>query len=336
MNRLQYYRLLNFIGLFIFTLVILLPPIIHGYVYPNIGDDSAVHLKWMDEMNTKGFSPIGNIYLGFAMVSYPILWLSRLTGASVDGIFLWFNYLALVGVGIALYFVLSKLVNRLAGWLGLVVVVFCAQSILFQFYYGVVFNMINVGVILPLLILFAVRYLVERRIYDLGFLLLLVMVYSSFHTSGIYLPAFALCVMTVYVVYSRIKKRSIQPSLILLGVGVTVLSTICLGLFVPDVRAIVSLHYMEKLKTALAVPIMDYLWTIVSIPTVILLLVFIPLVIVQRRHWYRWMESKTKLLVFFLVCAVLVLVVPSFLRTMPAKPSANLMARSSKVLLILR
>ncbi len=97
------------ICLIIYSLIILLPPIIHGYIYPNLGDDASYHLKIIKSADLWWVG-----YYAYVYVGYPIRWLSSITGLSINVLFLWFNYLVFVAVGFCFYFVLSRLVNRKA------------------------------------------------------------------------------------------------------------------------------------------------------------------------------------------------------------------------------
>jgi hypothetical protein len=297
--------------LLVYSVVIIIPPIMHGYVYPNIGDDSAMHLAMLDDMGEKGIAPFGKVYFGYAMVSYPILYLSRLTGVGVDTIFMWFNYAALILVGITVYFVMARLVNRETGWLALVITVFCSQSILSQFYYGVLFNMINVGIILPLLLWLAVEYITRRQKRYLYPFFGLVALYSSFHTTGIYLPAFISGIMVAYVLYNHLRKRPLDSTLLLVGVGANILSVTCLIFFIPDLF-VISVSYVKALKIALTVPLMNYMWTIVSIATMMLLVFLVPYLVMFRNNWLERARPQVKVCIFILGCMAVILAVTTF------------------------
>jgi hypothetical protein len=47
--------------LIVYAILIVLPPIIYGYVYPNVGDDASVHLAVIDNLKN-GDSVSGNRY----------------------------------------------------------------------------------------------------------------------------------------------------------------------------------------------------------------------------------------------------------------------------------
>ena len=199
-------KLLTIIGLSLFCAVVFLPPLIHGYVYPNIGDDTAGHLAIFDKMQGGTIRP-QMLYLGYVIVGYPLVFVSSLVGADINILFLWFNFVALAGVGLTVYFVISGLVDRLTGWLALLIVLFSAQGILFQFYFGQLFNLINVGIILPLLLLLVVKYLEQGKWYQLILLSLFSGLFGSFHTSGVYLPVIVGFTLVGYVMYCLLRKK---------------------------------------------------------------------------------------------------------------------------------
>ncbi len=139
------------IALLVYTLIIFLPPILHGYVYPNNGDDSAYHLWFYDALKN-GTAGV-RAYWGEYIVGYPLIWLNSLTGISLNDLFLWLNYIVLWLVGIAVYLLVSKTVNWYTGLMAIPVVMFCTPSTLGLFDTGAIFDLATVGVVLPLMVL---------------------------------------------------------------------------------------------------------------------------------------------------------------------------------------
>ncbi len=292
--------------LVLFCVVVMLPPIIHGYVYPNVGDDTAENLLVFDILKA-GETPSSQFILSYKIVGYPIIYVSNLTGLSTDSLFLWFNYVALALIGITIYFVMSRLMTRRVGWLALVITLFCAQGILFQFYYGQIFNAINVGIILPLLLFFVVRYLRQGKPYQFVLALLLGGLFSSFHTSGIYLPFFAGFAVIVYTAYCSLKRRHIQFSYVLLGIGLVVLPSVTFLVLVPGAWGL-GYSAIHNIGHAMAVPVGSYLMGIVS-PTVLVLSAFL---VVYLKDILNNIFGEAKILAVLLCCMVVVLSVATF------------------------
>ena len=100
-------KLIITIGLLLFCAIILFPPIVHGYVYPNIGDDTAMHMGVFDKIEVG--APILILpYCAYYVVGYPLDIISRIFDVDKDTLFFWFNYLALIGVGVSLFFIFKS------------------------------------------------------------------------------------------------------------------------------------------------------------------------------------------------------------------------------------
>lgn len=144
-----------------FAVIIILPPLIHGYVYPNQGDDTAYHLAYIDSLRG-GVDSIGELYPARAIIGYPVMWLSNLTGWTIDVIFLWFNYLVLVMVGYSIFALVTYISDWRAGLLSIPLVVFTSSAILFQFNAGTIFSVITIGILFPLCLMLLI-YVLEKR-----------------------------------------------------------------------------------------------------------------------------------------------------------------------------
>jgi hypothetical protein len=208
----------------IFALIIISPPLVHGYVYPNIGHDTAAHLDVLDKIVIGKPIPLFNDnkeirYFAYYILGYPMDAVSQVFSVSKNDIFFWFNYLALIGVGLSLFYIFTKLVNLYAGLMALILPTFASYAILLLFYSGVVFNIINVGIILPFMSYFLIQYIFVRKLrYVLG-AIILGLLFAVFHSTGIYLPFFIVAWFAMYLIYKRIKKERISRRLLLI-VGV--------------------------------------------------------------------------------------------------------------------
>lgn len=309
-------KLLTIIGLLLFCIVVFLPPLMHGYVYPNIGDDTAVYVAKFNEMKEGGLQ-ISVQYLAYVLVGYPIIFVSDILDTSIMTVFLWFNYLALALVGITIYFVISRLVGRITGWVALALTVFCAQGLMYLFYYGQIFNIINIGIFLPLVLYFTVKYVMERRLHQLALMLLFAGLFSTFHTSGIYLPVIAGFVTMVYVVYGWIKRQRSEKTFIMVGFGIFGISAIAFVVFVllPTMNVLKEtapdwehIYLLTNIGKGLAVPLIPYLLDIVS-PSVLIL---IALLFVYQKEFRKSMNKRVKISVVLLACTAIVLAVSAF------------------------
>jgi len=220
--RLGKFKALIIVALFLYCVIIILPPLIHGYVYPNIGTDTAMHMNQFDEMVIG--KPIPSVlYFGYYVVGYPLDVFSQMFDMSKDTMFFWFNYLVLLGVGLTLFFVFKRLVGTPAGLLALILPTFASFSILLLFYSGVIFNIINMAIILPFYCYCLIQWLVtNQRKYAIGAICLITL-FSVFHSTGIYTPIVCMVSFVLYVLYKRREHEPISKRFIL------VLSAISMG-----------------------------------------------------------------------------------------------------------
>jgi len=154
---------------------------VHGYVYPNSGDDSAFHLAYFDGIQKDGEILSPN-YFGQDIVGYPLVWVSDVSGVSIDILFLWFNFLVLWLVGISVFILVAKFVNWKAGLLAIPMVMFMSPSTLNLYDTGAIFDLMSVGVILPLGLFCGMQLWVTRKWYWLFPFSLFVVLGVAVHT----------------------------------------------------------------------------------------------------------------------------------------------------------
>lgn len=312
---------LTTIYLAVFCLIIIAPPLVYGYIYPTTGDDSAMHLRVIDVVSrgeTTNFA-----YFGQAVTAHSISALNKWFGVSVDDLFLWFNYLALVAIGATLYYVLTKLVNRWAALLVIPLAIFCTQSILKVFQCGTIFHIINMYVILPLAIYFMVKWLTGDKVYQAVISLGLFSLFSVFHTTALYLP-FAIGLFFVLIIAYKLLKRNRNKLIKIVGFGTTVIglnlvlswpllpssqkviseaskSVVDAGKSIVGLPAATPIYDIPKLHPTIAGFLASYLGFIT-----LFVLAFSIAVLIAQRGKIKW-SPTTKLLITSLVCFVLVL-----------------------------
>ncbi|KKN79336.1 hypothetical protein LCGC14_0341180 [marine sediment metagenome] len=240
-------RILIILGLVVFSAVILLPPIIHGYVYPNIGDDTAAHMNLMDYIGI--FAPEDIIgeqirYGALYIIGYPLDFLSHIFNVDNDMLFLWFNFIALLGMGLTLFFIFKSLIGLYAGLLALVIPIFTSYSILQLFYSGVIFEIINLGIILPLAVYCTIKWLITKKKRFAFGAIGLSLLFAVFHSTGVYLPFMAIAGIFAFIVYKLVNKQTISRRG-LLGVGV-----VCIGITVVILLSPIRINLIQ----AMAVP----------------------------------------------------------------------------------
>ncbi len=217
-------KVIVIIALLIFSAIVLAPPIVHGYVYPNVGDDTANHMSVFDTVKIGAPVPKLSNY-AYYIVGYPLDAVSRVFQVDKDTLFLWFNFLALIGVGMTLCFVFTRLVGLTAGLLALVLPIFSSFGFLLLFYSGVIFHIINVGIIFPLAWYATVRWLVTKKIrYAFGAVILTAL-FAVFHTTGIYLPFIIMGGLGGWVAYKMVRHEHLPNAQVAFVIG-----TACCGI----------------------------------------------------------------------------------------------------------
>lgn len=187
--------------LVILNILIILPPILHDYIYPTGGDDSAHHLNVINHITINDPIPSTYNYFGQIIIGYPLVLLESYLHIPLTVSFLWFNYVVLIGVVLTSYFVVSLLVNKVAGLLAAIFSILYSTTIaLFQG--GAVFNIVNMGIILLWGIYFIVTAIQKRSLVRIFIGLLLLGLFSIFHATGIYLALLPLIIF-IFLFFKR-------------------------------------------------------------------------------------------------------------------------------------
>lgn len=179
----------------LFVAVVMLPPLIHGYIYPTIGDDAAVHISLIQSI--KNGAPIHNGYYGQLIVGYPLsLFPNTVTS------YLWFSYVVLAFFGLTCYYVVMKRTNKFAGVLAMFVPVFAIGGVLFQWYQGQLFNIINISIMLWAIHL-SITWMDEKKWTTFLVSVALFVLAFLFHPSGYYIAVIIPSLAIAYFISPR-------------------------------------------------------------------------------------------------------------------------------------
>ena len=171
------------ICLLIFGAIIISPPLAYNYIYPNASDDTAHHLQFID--NVKNGERVSGMYWGQYIVAYPIIWLNEWTGVSIDTLFMWFNFITLILIGIVLFFVVKSMIGWVAGLVSLAFLMFCVPSVLVIFGNGEIYDLITLGILMPLFIVCVAKSIIKRKWWLFGIAAGLFVLCVGFHSMGI-------------------------------------------------------------------------------------------------------------------------------------------------------
>lgn len=213
------------------SVVIILPPIVHGYIYPTGGDDTAYHLAVIQKITPTQPVVTGTIYAGQWIVGYPIKLLEFVFHVPITTSFLWFNYLALIGIVLTSYFVFSKLVSRVTGIIAaLVSFLFSTNVALFQS--GAIYDIVNLGIIFPWMLYFTITAIKEKSWKRGVIALLLADLFAVFHANGVYL----LVIPLIFALVAWQRKRLLDKAVLsLIIMGVLVIALFIVAFIVPFV-----------------------------------------------------------------------------------------------------
>jgi hypothetical protein len=274
-----------------YVLFITLPAVLHRYIYPNSGDDSATILNMFRFDNLMQLN-----HYGYAIIGYPLNWLASVTSIPLASLYLWFSYIALVGVGLSLFFILTKLVNYKAGLLALVIPTLLSRGFITLFDYGMIFNIISSGILLPFLIYFSIKYVITNRKVYLISSISLTFIYSIFHTMGIYLAPICLVMLMFYIIY---KRKEVNNSIILF-LDVVIITNL--------VGTILRIYPSRFSITNTDIPISQSLTNFYVYVLVLSLVILLFLYILRKNRIFKWLSySLIVLMGCTLICEYLVM-----------------------------
>lgn len=145
-----------FLTLVVLSVLVIMPPLVHHYIYPSWGGDSAEHLMYFHNMDS-GF-PLIN-YFG-ELIEPPLYYGEYFTGSFLNALpmdinvsFLWFNYIAFILVIWAIGLCTAFAVNPLAGILASILASFGCLQTVGLFVGGTIFDLIGIGLLLPIVLL---------------------------------------------------------------------------------------------------------------------------------------------------------------------------------------
>lgn len=148
--------------LVLFGVIIFLSPALHKETYLVINNDTAAHLSMFEAMKN---GSTDSLYLGQTITGYALIWLEKVTGVSLQTSFMWFNFAALFFSGVSVAVMVTFITkNKLAGALSALIIVFGIGSTMHLFYSGTIFNVIEVLIILPVLLVLVYIAVKSRKV----------------------------------------------------------------------------------------------------------------------------------------------------------------------------
>lgn len=195
-----------FLILVALSVVILLPPLIHGYIYPTGGDDTALHLRLMA---SGGLPDVWGFFTHQIMSHYGGTWLTGVVlkwfPVPLTQSFMWFNYAVLIGLVWSNYCVFLRLFNRQTGVIVALASFLIVRTNVDLFLAGQIFNIVNMGIILPWLLYFLAKLIAQPSVRYAVIALFFIALFDFWHASGVYLLAIIPIALVVYWQRARLK-----------------------------------------------------------------------------------------------------------------------------------
>lgn len=212
-----------------------------------------------------------NQYFGRTMTAYMVGKTSLVTGISCKPLQLVFDYAVLLLAGITIYGIATYLFGISAGILSSLAVLFCTHSILGLFSSGDVWDIAETCIILPIGLLFIVKWLTEKGQRNLIAGLVVLAVFSMVHPLSLMLSAAMVLFIGTLVIYKHTKAKK----LLLLLSGIVAGNLILAYLFINNALVLpLSLLGIAQTKSPLItyattepVSIVTFLYEYLSLPT---------------------------------------------------------------------
>jgi hypothetical protein len=221
-------------------------------------------------------------YLAPSLVGFMFKWIPDYY---LNGSYLVFNFVALGGACLSLYYVARKLINKYAGYFIIPIAVLSVTGILSLFKYGVIFNIINMYVVFPFAVYFIIKWLQGHNWYLLPGMFL-VALFSASHFTALYLSYATALSMMLATVYLVINKKAIYlKRMIPTGLGIIALNLLTIRFFIDGASALQTAAIQSignGFESGLGNDSVKLLAYYVNVPAIILFAVVIMSLIKQR------------------------------------------------------
>lgn len=317
-------------------LICIIPSIMHGYIYPNESEDTANNITTITQMY-QGVLPDAKFrFIGYAILGYPLYFISSLIHVNFPIVFSWFHSLMPLFIGITLYWIFNKLIGFTAGLMSLIIPIFVSSSTIYYIYFGNLYSLISITILYPLFFYFVVEWFVIGGKLNLIGLFIMSVLTGIFHVSGLYLPVVTGLMLTTYLVYMLVKRKKIPKSKIIVGVIILIIGCVAIFLVsyakqqifdainnINNPSVILDDKYRE-LSENYKTPISFGYYIINFVSVSIIMLLGICIFKIKEINRYLNIQSKYYLISLFCFTGVLILVVYCKLSTLPFRQQTDL------------
>ena len=187
--------------LVIVLIIIIMPMLLHNNIVETIeaSSDMKAHVSII-EGNNHNVSYLGQTLLKWLF--HPLA-----DSENLRTYYMVFNFVVLITVFYTLFFVTKAFFNLQSAFITPILSLFVSTNILGLFKYGVIFNIINVYIILPIALYNLVKWFTDNKLRNGIVGLSLLGLFSVFHYSGYYIIAFIVLSLIGYTVYGLVKHK---------------------------------------------------------------------------------------------------------------------------------
>ena len=142
----------------------------------------------------------------------------------LETLYIWFNFLVLALIVLVMTSIAYKVSGKYSSYIIVFMMLWCSTGILALFKYGVIFNIINMYLILPMIIYLIVNWFQSKKLWQIILAVALIIFCSIIHYTGLYIAYAVMLAMIGYLIYSfwKHKKGNILKIVVLSVIVVTV------------------------------------------------------------------------------------------------------------------
>ncbi len=195
------------------------------YTCLTISSDSKKHAEFINAVaNNLSVKDISGVYPAQIWFGYILGWIDKVIHVAPIVLFSVFALMCLVGTGFAIYYVVSRLVDKTTGIIAVIVGIGTTNTIFFLFRYGVEYSLLDMYIVLPLAIFCLIKWLTTKKWWYIVVGLILMALFSSLHLVTMYMPYMMAFIFILLASYWIIKRKNMIRfailAVIVLGINV--------------------------------------------------------------------------------------------------------------------
>lgn len=197
------------IYLFVIALIIIYPMLSQNDIITTIkaGSDMPAHINYIQNFSNGIYEKplyVGQVFVAFLLQPFA-------HSASFPTIYLWFNFIVLLGVVATFFYIAYKVFSLWSALLIIPIALFSTSGVISLFRYGVIFNVINMYIILPFAIYNLASWIKDKKLFNAVMTIVLFGLFSIFHVTSLYLVGgigLFVALMVIYMLYKKERRNA--------------------------------------------------------------------------------------------------------------------------------